>query len=207
MPFQGTKISKQNLNCTDTREQDTISGMLLYLIDGHNLIPKIAGLSLSDPDDEARLVQLLQVFSRIRRQKVEVYFDGAPPGQAGTRTHGMIRTHYVPIGQTADDAIRLRLDKLGQQARETLVVSSDHRVQSEARAHHGPFLDSELFARELLMTIPSAPKVSPDRSTPVKKPTPGSARGAPKRVSKSQPNLSSDEVSEWMDIFKGKKKE
>ena len=172
--------------------------MLLYLIDGHNLIPKVTGLSLSDPDDEVRLIEILQVFSRIRRQKVEVYFDGAPPGQAGTRTYGVIRAHYVPKGQTADEAIRSRLDALGPQARETLVISSDHRVQSEARAHHGPFLDSELFAREL-SAVPQSPKAAPEPPAPAKKP-------AEKRGTKSQPNLSSDEVSEWLDLFKNKKK-
>lgn len=31
-----------------------------YLIDGHNLIARTPGLSLADPDDEAKLVQLLR---------------------------------------------------------------------------------------------------------------------------------------------------
>ncbi|MBL0344247.1 hypothetical protein [Candidatus Villigracilis affinis] len=48
-----------------------------YLIDGHNLIPKV-GLRLDSPNDELELARLLQDFARIKRQPVEVYFDGAP---------------------------------------------------------------------------------------------------------------------------------
>jgi predicted RNA-binding protein with PIN domain len=177
--------------------------MHLYLIDGHNLLPKITGLSLSDPDDEEQLVEMLQDFSRLRRQKVEIYFDNAPAGLDGPRTHGVIRAHYLPKGQTTFDALRQRLEKLGPLARETLVVSSDRRVQSETRAHHAPFLDAELFAREL-MAVPRSRIPAPEPPAPVKKPTPSQP---PPRVSKSQPNLSTDEVSEWMDLFKGKKKE
>ena len=55
-----------------------------YLIDGHNLIAKIPGLSLSMPDDEERLVELLNRFGQHSRGKLEVFFDGAPPG-AGRR--------------------------------------------------------------------------------------------------------------------------
>ena len=52
-----------------------------YIIDGHNLIPRIPDLSLQDIDDEMQLVEMLQDFCRISRKKVEVYFDNAPPGQ------------------------------------------------------------------------------------------------------------------------------
>ena len=108
---------------------------MIILVDGHNLIPKLRGFSLKAIDDEMKLVDLLQIFSRVRRTKVEVFFDGAPPGQAGTRSFGTIQAHFVRIGETADEAIRLKLDQLGPQARETLVITSDHRVQGEARAH------------------------------------------------------------------------
>ena len=32
-----------------------------YLIDGHNLIARVPGLSLADPDDEVKLLQLLKI--------------------------------------------------------------------------------------------------------------------------------------------------
>ncbi len=120
-----------------------------YLIDGHNLIPKLAGFSLSALNDEEQLIPLLQTFSRVRRQPVEVFFDGAPPGQSGMRHYGTLTVHFVRRGRTADDAIRLRLEKLGAGARNYKVVSSDHQVQAEAHSRHAGSISSEDFAREL----------------------------------------------------------
>ena len=65
-----------------------------YVVDGHNLIPKL-GLRLDSPDDEMELVAILQEFARLKRQQVEVYFDGAPIGHAGTRSLGTVRAHFV----------------------------------------------------------------------------------------------------------------
>jgi len=56
-----------------------------YLIDGHNLIPKM-GLRLEDFDDELALMEQLNEFCRLsRRGQVEVYFDNAPIGYPETR--------------------------------------------------------------------------------------------------------------------------
>ena len=41
-----------------------------YLIDGHNLIPKL-GLRLDSLDDEEQLIPRLQEFCRLRRAQVE----------------------------------------------------------------------------------------------------------------------------------------
>jgi predicted RNA-binding protein with PIN domain len=119
-----------------------------YLIDGHNLIPRV-GLSLQSPDDEQALIVRLQEFSRRERTTVEVYFDGAPPGQAGTRRYGMVLAHFVRQGQTADEAIAHRLASLGAQAKNWTVVSSDHQVQRSARIHHARVLSAEAFAHQL----------------------------------------------------------
>lgn len=124
-----------------------------YLIDGHNLIPKLAGFSLRAMDDEEQLIPLLQTFSRVRRQPVEVFFDGAPPGQSGMRHYGTLTVHFVRRGRTADEAIRLRLEKLGAGARNYRVVSSDRQVQAEAHSRHAGSISSEDFARELQLAL------------------------------------------------------
>ena len=93
-----------------------------YLIDGHNLIPKL-GLRLDSPDDEMELVGILQEFCRLRRREVEVYFDGAPVGQASIKKFGIVTAHFVRLGTTADSAIKIRLEKLGRAARNWIVVS------------------------------------------------------------------------------------
>jgi predicted RNA-binding protein with PIN domain len=104
-----------------------------YLIDGHNLIPKV-GLKLSSFDDEYELLNLLQEFCRLRRVQVEVYFDGAPPGQAGKRKAGVVTAHFIREGSSADAAIETRLVKIKNSAKNWTVISSDRRIQRSARA-------------------------------------------------------------------------
>jgi len=148
-----------------------------YLIDGHNLIPKL-GLRLDALDDEEQLIPRLQEFCRLRRAQVEVYFDGALPGQVITRKAGAVTAHFVRKGSTADAAIEARLARLGKAARNWIVVSSDRRVQGAAGAVHAGVLSSEEFAREMSRTQAL-----------------GSSR------LKHEATLAPDEVEEWLDIF------
>lgn len=122
-----------------------------YLIDGHNLIPKV-GLRLDSIDDELELVAVLQEFSRLHRRQVEVYFDGAPPDQAGIRSLGTVKAHFVRAGTTADVAIARRLKKMKRAAKNWTVVSSDRQVQIEARTAHAEVLSSDEFSRLLQQT-------------------------------------------------------
>jgi predicted RNA-binding protein with PIN domain len=151
-----------------------------YLIDGHNLIPKV-GLRLDSPDDEIELVAILQEFARLKRQQVEVYFDGAPVGQAGTRSLGTVRAHFVRLGQTADDAIRARLNKIAKDARNWTVVSSDKEVQSSARVVHAQYISAEEFVKSLREVRNSIPKANTDDK-----------------------KLSAVEVDEWLKLFRDK---
>ena len=153
-----------------------------YLIDGHNLIPKL-GLRLDSVDDEMELVAILQEFCRLERRQVEVYFDGAPSPHAGTRNLGTVKAHFVHLGQTADNAIRARLKKMGKGAKNWIVVSSDRQVQTDAHSLHAQAISSEEFAGILAYARSSTPRPEP-----------------------SQRGLSSTEVNEWLDIFKSGKK-
>ena len=133
-----------------------------YLIDGHNLIPKL-GLRLDSVDDEMELIVIVQEFSRLESRQMEVFFDGAPTDQAGTRKYGSVTAHFVRLGDTADNAIRKRLKKLGKSARNWTVVSSDRQVQAEARAMHAEVVSSDSFAGMLKHARDSAPKPYPER--------------------------------------------
>jgi hypothetical protein len=119
-----------------------------YLIDGHNLVPKV-GLRLDLLDDEMALVAILQDFARSNRCQVEVYFDGAPPGRAVSRTLGRVKAHFIRLGSSADSAIHARLHGLGRAAKNWTVVSSDHEVCKAARSAQAASLSSEEFARLL----------------------------------------------------------
>ena len=153
-----------------------------YLVDGHNLIPKV-GLHLNSPDDEMELVAILKEFARLKRQQVEVYFDGAPIGQAGTRKLGTIRAHFVPLGQTADSAIRSRLKKMEKDAKNWIIVSSDHEVQNAARVVRAQVVTSDEFVKMLRAATNSAPKANTENK-----------------------KLSAQEVDEWLKLFREKER-
>jgi len=151
-----------------------------YLIDGHNLIPKL-GLRLDSMDDELELIAILQEFCRLERRQAEVYFDGAPSPHAGTRKLGAVTATFVPLTTTADDAIRKRLKKLGKAAKNWTVVSSDRQVQADARNARAEVLSSDSFAKTLKGVMNSP------------------------RISKGERVVSEKEVEEWLKLFEKKK--
>lgn len=154
----------------------------MYLIDGHNLIPVLGG-SLGALDDEEHLLRLLQDFVRLSRHRVEVFFDGAPPGHAGVRAFGTVRAHFVSARTTADAAIAARLHTLKERARQVTVVSSDRQVIAEARGAGATSMTSDDFARLLRRTLSSPPPSPRDDSPPPQA-------------------LSPEEIDEWLRLFK-----
>jgi predicted RNA-binding protein with PIN domain len=119
-----------------------------YLIDGHNLIPKIPGLSLAEVDDEQQLIALLQEFCRQQKKDAEVFFDKAPVGQARSQNYGRVKAHFVFQGTTADNAIRSRLRRL-RDAANWVVVSSDREVQAAAKQARAQVISSNDFAMQI----------------------------------------------------------
>lgn len=149
-----------------------------YLVDGHNLIGKIPGLSLASIDDEMILVSWLQRFCLARQRELEVFFDNAPPGYAAKKKFGKVVAYFVRQGKTADQAIQQRILQLGGAARNYTVISSDRQVQTAGRAAGAAVVNAELFARELLRL--GGEEVTPRRET----------------------GLSPDEVAAWEKEFR-----
>jgi uncharacterized protein len=153
-----------------------------FLIDGHNLIPKI-GLRLDSLDDELELVGRLNEFCRLSRKTgLEVYFDSAPDAQAGPRKIGLIKAHFIRAGLTADAAISRRLRALGRSARNWSVVTSDRQVQAEARSAGAEVISSEQFAAQVIDTLRAGPPNPQDKD----------------------PVISPAEVDEWLAMFSQK---
>ncbi len=150
-----------------------------YIIDGHNLIPRVPGLSLDEIDDEIRLVELLQEFCRRDRKRVEVFFDRAASGGSRSRKYGNVTARFVRHGSTADEAIEARLRRLGGEARNYTVVSSDRSVQSAARSVKARVLNSADFVNILLSS---------------------NAENADDGQ-REKTSLSQSEVDEWLDLF------
>lgn len=154
---------------------------MIIIIDGHNLIPKIPGLSLLQMDDESRLLTILRDYSRLRRKKLEVYFDRAPVGRSGLYMDGTIRVFHVSEKTTADEEIIQRVRRTGKRAKEFIVISSDHHVQNQVRALGAQAITSEQFVQELYAGL----------------------NGSGSSMSENKPDrqLSEDEVQEWIDLF------
>jgi predicted RNA-binding protein with PIN domain len=149
---------------------------MTILIDGHNLIGKIADLRLDDPNDEAKLLMRLRSYRAHTGKTLTVYFDPGESYQSpARRSSGGIRVRQAGSGKHADDLI-IRDIRRHRNPRELTVVTSDHAIQDVARQYGARVIDSGTFATEL-----SRPSV-PDDTRP-------------------SPPLSEDEVKEWLDIF------
>ena len=153
-----------------------------YLIDGHNLIPKIRNLSLRDMDDEEKLIALLNRFSTKARVQVEVYFDKAPIDSARSIKIGAIKVHFIRTGSSADAAMIERIKKMGTSAQGITVVSSDHAIQNAALRMKLKVVSSDEFARLIEQKLTRSGGMGEKETT-----------------------LSEDEVNEWLRLF-GKEK-
>ena len=120
-----------------------------YLIDGHNLIGRMRGMSLQDPDDEAALLLRLRAFCARESTTATVYFDGAVLSAMKEPPRSGVTARFVAPPQSADSAIRHRLERLGREGPNWTVVTSDAAVAEAARRSRARVESSEAFARRL----------------------------------------------------------
>ena len=100
-----------------------------YLIDGHSN-PHFRGLSLSDPDDEKALLELLSHASASTRQHHSVLRWRA----AGQARHTPLRIgecRFVPANKTADQAIAETLARHKAAAKNIVLVAPTDRFKPE----------------------------------------------------------------------------
>ncbi|HNS50885.1 MAG TPA: NYN domain-containing protein [Anaerolineae bacterium] len=149
------------------------------LIDGHNLIGRCPGLSLSDPDDEEKLVRLLAAYASRTGKKVTVAFDpGEPTSLPRTRRLGGVEIVFAAPGTTADALILRRVQHARHPAGWTVVTSDVDLAERVARLGARTRSAHE-FAAEAC------------------------ARGAAAEERQSAP--SPGEVEAWLEIFKTKR--
>jgi predicted RNA-binding protein with PIN domain len=153
-----------------------------YLIDGHNLIPFIPGISLKDIDDEDQLINLLQIHGRVSRSRIEVFFDKAPSGKPRTRKVGLVTVHSIPEPETADSAIIRRVKSQKFAPGSLSVVSHDREVQTACRRMGAKIIESLDFSRSIQSSLRSGEKRE-----------------------KEQPEVDKAEVEAWLKVFEGEK--
>jgi predicted RNA-binding protein with PIN domain len=153
-----------------------------YMIDGHNLIGALPDISLNDPDDETILISLLsRYFYRVQKQAV-IYFDQRSPVSDQPRPRPKLSVVFIAKPRTADQAIQAHLKRLGKEAANWTVVSSDREVQEAAKLARANILSSQEFSRSLIQL---------DETLDVEE--------------KPSKTLSEDELSAWLDLFNSRK--
>lgn len=167
-----------------------------YLIDGHNLIGQLPDLSLSDPNDEAKLVQKLMGFCARTRKKCVVVFDGGLPGGWSTLSTRPVEVIFASPGTNADRIMRERIQSLRDPG-QWVVVSNDREVLAAAQARKIKTMRSAGFA-PLLQGTAVGTKAPPP---PNRASTPADDLG-----SAANPRISPAEVEQWLDLFQKKKK-
>lgn len=155
-----------------------------YLIDGHNLIARTPGLSLSDPDDEVKLVRLLRRWTAADgRRKVTVIFDaGLPAGEAKHLSGAGVKAVFAPNNSSADAVLIRRIEAIGNPP-EYVIVTSDNAIASAATRRRIAVQSSETFAANMMS----------DRRFG------GGGSGETQRP--EAPAMSADEMQEWLSLF------
>ena len=119
------------------------------IIDGHNLIGKMSSISLSDPDDEEKLIQLLARHLHRNPQTTIVVFDkGTELEQAPRRRGPGLSVIFAPPGSSAD-AIIIDMVKRDPNPKGLTVVSSDNEIRRCARSRRSRTVSAERFAKKL----------------------------------------------------------
>lgn len=150
---------------------------MAILIDGHNVIGKISGLRLGDPNDEAKLLTRLRAYRARTGKRLVVYFDpGAAYQSPARQSKGGITIRWAGTGQQAD-GLMIRDIRRHRNPRELIVVTSDRAIQLVARQEGARVIEAAIFATELSQASESD---APGKNRP----------------------LSAEEVDEWLGIFR-----
>ncbi|HZY45933.1 MAG TPA: NYN domain-containing protein [Anaerolineae bacterium] len=155
--------------------------MQQLLIDGHNLIAQVPGLALDDPDDEQKLIVMLRKYAARRGAKIVVVFDtGIPGGRSNALSGGGVTAIFAAATHTIADRVLIeRINDFPRPADWT-VISSDNQVRAVAFKRKAMLKSAQEF-----VAIMTAPPKGDDRSVVEEK-------------------LSSEEVAEWLKVFKNK---
>ena len=154
-----------------------------YLIDGHNLIGKLPDVSLSDPDDEQKLIERLHVYAQRIRRPVAVVFDPGssyvPPQRS---PYGDVKVSFAKRGRSADQMIVNRVRR-ARNPREITVVTSDRALAGRVSAEGATVMRAEEFVRLMQPAEPTREEQEMEAEA------------------RAHVHVSSDEVEEWLRVF------
>jgi len=157
---------------------------MAYLIDGNNLLGRVAPQELRDKSGREGLVGRLLAFQKVTHTRIHLVFDGNPERErTAVPVNPKFTILYPGEGQTADDVIEDVILRLTDRRR-FFVVSSDRAIREFAKANGVTMVTSEAFAKELKAALKERKK----------------QKEMEKRVDSPSPL----EVSLWDEVFKSK---
>ncbi len=157
----------------------------MYLIDGHNLIGAglLAGIDLTQEDDEQRLVAYLRGRQPVLKQPITVVFDGGLPGGFSASLSGAGVQVVFAAQHRGEEADALILDRVrkAKAPAQVVVVTNDAAVRRESDALGAEVLSAAAFLDRL--------------ANPRRRPAPRPPRA------QTEPKLPKKEVEEWLREF------
>ena len=157
---------------------------MAYLIDGNNLLGRVAPEELRQRSGRDTLVVRLLAFQKVTRTRILLVFDGNPERERSeVPVNPKFTILYPGEGQTADDVIGDVVRRLTDRRR-FFVVSSDRAVREFARENGVAAVTSEEFAKDLKAALKE--------------------RRKQKEMEKHVRTPSPLEVDLWDDVFKAK---
>jgi predicted RNA-binding protein with PIN domain len=122
---------------------------MAYLIDGNNLLGRVAPHELRERLGRDGLVVRLLAFQKVTHTRIHLVFDGSPEEErTAVAVNPKFTIHYPGRGESADDIIRDIIGRLADRKR-FFVVSSDRAIREFAKAGGVTPVKSETFARDL----------------------------------------------------------
>lgn len=122
--------------------------MLNYIIDGNNLIGKIASLmSLQKKDKQAsreKLVYILDRYFISKKANVSLHLDGHPAGRVSSSKMKIVYSENL----TADEKIKKQISQ-SKSPRNIIVVTSDSNLAQFAKVCSATVVSSDEFAVEI----------------------------------------------------------
>ncbi len=150
------------------------------IVDGYNLIHRASDLRRFLPDnlERARNEVILKIsnFRRNKKLKITVVFDGNRVGQPSKTRQGAIEIVYAIPPKSADDIIKLLVQK-SKNPQNITVISSDNGIKGFVRTCRANVMNSEDFYRKYLIIEEKF------------------------ESSEQDTNMSKDELREWLDLF------
>ena len=122
--------------------------MLNYIIDGNNLIGKIASLmSLQKKDKQASREKLIYILDRYfisKKANVTLHLDGHPAGRVSSSKMKIVYSENL----TADEKIKKQISQ-SKSPRNIIVVTSDSNLAQFAKVCSATVVSSDEFAVEI----------------------------------------------------------